>query len=103
MSSLSLCFQHRDFNFLEGRCSVKTRIALIGIIVEKKDATSQLNAILHEYGDYIIGRMGIPNAKEGIAVISIVLDAPENVISSLAGKIGMLPNISAKTLYSRLP
>jgi putative iron-only hydrogenase system regulator len=82
---------------------MQTRIALIGIIVEDKKSTPKLNAILHKYGDYIIGRMGIPKAKEGIAVISIVLDAPENIISALSGKLGMLPHISAKTLYSKIP
>lgn len=82
---------------------METRLALIGIIVESKDSTEKLNAILHEYAQYIIGRMGIPNAKKGVAVISIVLDAPNDIISALSGKLGMLPQISAKTMYSRLP
>ena len=82
---------------------MKTRIALLGIIIENKESTPQLNAILHEYADYIIGRMGIPKVKEDMAVISIVLDAPETVISALAGKVGMLPHVSAKTMYSKIP
>lgn len=81
---------------------MENRIALIGIIVENKESTPRLNAILHEYAQYIVGRMGIPNAKNGIAVISIVIDAPENVISALSGKIGMLPHVSAKTMYSKI-
>ena len=80
---------------------MKTRIALIGIIIEDKESTPKLNAILHEYGDYVIGRMGIPKAKENIAVISIVLDAPEDIISALSGKLGMLPHVSTKTMYSK--
>jgi putative iron-only hydrogenase system regulator len=82
---------------------METRIALIGMIIEDKESTPRLNAILHEYAGYIVGRMGIPNAKEGIAVISIVIDAPESVISALSGKLGMLPHVSAKTMYSRMP
>jgi putative iron-only hydrogenase system regulator len=82
---------------------METRIALIGMIIEDKESTPRLNAILHKYAGYIVGRMGIPNAKEGIAVISIVIDAPESVISALSGKLGMLPHVSAKTMYSRMP
>lgn len=82
---------------------METRIALIGIIVENKDSVERLNAILHEYSQYIIGRMGIPNAKQGIAVISIVLDAPNDIISAISGKLGMLPHVSAKAIYSKMP
>ena len=78
---------------------METRIAIIGIIVENKDSVEQLNAILHEYGDYIVGRMGIPYRKRQIQVISIVMDAPNDVISALSGKLGMLPNVSIKTVY----
>ncbi len=79
-----------------------TRVALIGIIVEDTQNIEKLNSILHEYAAYIIGRMGVPHAKRGISVISIVLDAPNDVISALSGKIGMLPHISAKTIYSKV-
>jgi len=81
---------------------METRIALVGIIVEDKEATEKLNTILHEYSQYIIGRMGIPNAKHGIAVISIVMDAPNDVVSALSGKLGMLPHVSAKVIFSKL-
>lgn len=82
---------------------METRIALVGIIVENKESAEKINAILHEYSQYIIGRMGIPNAKKGVAVISVVLDAPNDVVSALSGKLGMLPQVSAKAIYSKLP
>ena len=81
---------------------METRIALIGIIVENRDAVEKLNAILHEYGEYIIGRMGVPYHKRQISVISIVLDAPNDVVSALSGKLGMLPHVSTKTVYSKV-
>ncbi len=81
---------------------MNTRIALLGIFVENKESTPKLNALLHEYGEHIIGRLGIPNAKEETAVISIVMDAPETVINALAGKIGMLPHVSVQTMYSKV-
>lgn len=79
---------------------METRVAVMSIIVENNDTAEKLNAILHEYGDYIIGRMGIPYRKRGINIISIALDAPQNAISALAGKVGNLPGISVKTAYS---
>ena len=75
-------------------------MAVIGIIVENPEATSQLNDILHEYSAYIIGRMGIPYRERGISIISIALDAPDNTISALAGTIGNLQGVSVKTAYS---
>ena len=77
-----------------------TRVAVIGIIVEDPDSVDQLNEILHEFGSYIIGRMGIPYREKGISIISIAIDAPQDVISALAGKVGNLPGVSAKTAYS---
>ncbi|WP_294351161.1 TM1266 family iron-only hydrogenase system putative regulator [uncultured Clostridium sp.] len=78
-----------------------TRIALIGVIVEDKKSVEKLNSILHEYGEYIIGRMGIPYKEKKVSIISIVVDAPNNVISALSGKLGMLPGVSTKTIYSK--
>ena len=72
----------------------------MSIIVEDPGAVERLNSILHEYGEYIIGRMGIPYRKRKISIISIALDAPQNTISSLAGKIGSLSGVSVKTAYS---
>ena len=77
-----------------------TRVAVIGIIIESSASVDQLNDILHEYGQYIIGRMGIPYREKGINVISIAVDAPQDVIAALSGKIGNLPGVSAKTAYS---
>ena len=79
---------------------METRVAVIGIIVEDEDSVEALNALLHEYGRYVIGRMGVPYRARGINVISVAVDAPGNVISALAGKIGALPGVSAKTAYS---
>ena len=77
-----------------------TRVAVIGIIVEDPDSVDQLNEILHEFGSHIIGRMGIPYREKGISIISIAIDAPQDVISALAGKVGNLSGVSAKTAYS---
>lgn len=79
-----------------------TRIALIGIIVEREDSVEHLNRLLHEYGEYIIGRMGIPYRKKEINIISVAVDAPQDVINALSGKIGRLNGISAKTVYSNV-
>ena len=81
---------------------METRVAVISIIVENGETVGQLNSLLHEYGDYIIGRMGIPYEKRGISLISIALDAPQDVISALAGKIGRLPGVTAKAVYSKV-
>lgn len=81
---------------------METRIALIGIITENNDSAEKINALLHEYGQYIVGRMGIPYRQKGIAVISVIIDAPNGIISALSGKLGMLPGVSAKTIYSKL-
>lgn len=79
-----------------------TRIAIIAIVVENPEHVEKLNRILHKYSEYIIGRMGIPYQKRNISLISVAIDAPADVISSLSGKIGMLKGINAKTVYSKL-
>lgn len=79
----------------------KNRIALIGIIVDDSNVIERLNATLHEYSNLIIGRMGIPYRPKGIAVISIVLDATENDINALSGKLGKINGINVKTLYTK--
>lgn len=81
---------------------METRVAIIGIIVENPDSVSQINDILHEVRDYVVGRMGIPYRERNISIISVVVDAPESLISSVSGKIGMLEGVSAKITYSRL-
>ena len=79
----------------------ETRIALIGILVEEPESVEQMNRLLHQYAPYIIGRMGIPYREKGISMISVALDASQPVISALSGKLGMLPGVSTKTLYSK--
>ena len=81
---------------------METRVAVIGIIVENKDSVQELNAILHEYGEYIIGRMGVPYRARGISVISAGVDAAQTAFCALSGEIGSLAGVSAKTAYSKL-
>lgn len=81
---------------------MKTRVAVMGIIVEKSQSVQTLNALLHDYGDYIVGRMGIPYREKQVNVISVVIDAPQDKISALAGKIGNLDGVSVTTAYSNL-
>ncbi len=81
---------------------MESRVAVIGIIVENSDSVQSLNDILHEYGAYIVGRMGIPYREKGIHIISIAIDAPQDIISTLSGRIGRLNGISAKTAYSNV-
>lgn len=81
---------------------METRVALIGIVVENPESVEKLNGILHQFGNYIIGRMGIPYPKKNVSVISIAIDAPMDVISSLSGKLGMLKGVSTKTVYSNV-
>lgn len=80
---------------------METRIALIGIIVENSDSIEKVNELLHEYSNHIIGRIGIPYREKEVSIISIVIDAENNVISSLSGKLGMIKGISVKTIYSK--
>ena len=79
-----------------------TRVAVIGIIVESNDSVEEMNQLLHEYGTYIIGRMGIPYHKKEISLINIASDAPADEISAVSGKIGRLEGISAKVIYQKL-
>lgn len=81
---------------------METRVAIIGIIVEETGSVEKLNSILHDYTNYIIGRMGLPYRAKGINIISIAIDAPQDVISALSGKLGRLPGISTKVLYSKV-
>ena len=78
----------------------ESRIAVMAIIVENRESVDTLNHLLHEYGDYIVGRMGLPYEKKGVNIVSISLDAPNDTISALAGKIGNIPEISVKTAYA---
>ena len=79
---------------------MESRIAVISIIVENSDSVECLNRILHEYGIYIIGRMGIPYHEKQMSIISVVMDAPQEKVSALSGKLGMIPGVSSKCLYA---
>lgn len=77
------------------------RIAILGIIVEDMDSVERVNELLHEYREYIVGRMGMPHRERGVSVISVVMDADTNTVSALSGKLGMTPGVSAKAVYSK--
>ena len=79
---------------------METRVAVMSIIVEDGDAVEQINALLHDHGEYIIGRMGIPYRQRKISIISVAIDAPQNTIAALSGRIGKLGGVSVKTAYS---
>lgn len=79
----------------------ENRIAVISIIVENREASAQINRILSDFGDYIVGRMGIPYKQKAVSVICIVVDAPTEIINQVTGKIGMISNVSAKTVTSK--
>ena len=94
------CRTVRVRQFLLGGVFVETSLAVMSIIVENGEMVEKLNALLHEYGEFIIGRMGIPYRKRGVSVIAIAMDAPQNTIAALSGKIGGLVGVSVKTAYS---
>ena len=105
----ALCCYHiswrtaeRLYFIVERRDQMDSRVALIGIVVEKEESVGELNRILHDYGKYIIGRMGIPYHKRNINIISIAVDAPADIISALSGKLGMLDGVSSKAVYSKV-
>lgn len=80
---------------------METRIAVIAIIVEDRESSAAMNDVLHQYGEYIIGRMGIPYKQKGISLISVAIDAPNEIISALTGKLGNIPGLTAKAAYSK--
>ena len=81
---------------------METRVAMLSIVVEDESRTAELNDILHQYSEYIIGRMGIPYRNRQISLISIAMDGPADAISALSGKLGNLPGVSAKAVYAKL-
>lgn len=82
---------------------MESRVAIIAIVVENQERVNELNQLLHQFSAYIIGRMGIPYQKREVSLISVAIDAPGDVISTLSGKLGMLKGITAKTVYSKMP
>ena len=81
---------------------METRVAVISIIIEDAESVQEMNELLHQYGEYLIGRMGIPYRERGINIISIAIDAPQDIISTLSGKIGKLKGVSSKVAYSNV-
>jgi putative iron-only hydrogenase system regulator len=81
---------------------MENRIALLAVIVEETDSTESLNAVLHEYSRYIVGRMGIPYRERKIGLISVAVDAPSEIINALCGRLGKLPGVTAKAVYAKL-
>ena len=79
----------------------ETRIALVGIIVEDFSATEKINLILHDCSEYIVGRMGIPYRKKNVSILSVIMDAPADMISALSGKLGMIDGVNVKTVYTK--
>ena len=80
---------------------METRIAVIAIVAESRDHIDEMNRVLSAYGEYIIGRMGIPYPKKGVSLISVAVDAPNQAISALTGKLGNIDGINVKTAYSK--
>lgn len=81
---------------------MENRVSVISIIIKEEEAAGKVNEVLHEYREYVIGRMGIPYRSRGISIISVVIDAPQDAASSLSGKLGMIEGVTAKTLTARL-
>ena len=81
---------------------METRVAVIAILVKNRESSSKINEILHEYGDFIIGRMGLPYRAKKINIISVAVDAPQDIISAISGKIGALNDVSTQTVYSKI-
>lgn len=79
-----------------------TRIAVIAIIIEDNHSAEEVNSLLHTYAEYIVGRMGIPYRQKAVSIISVILDAPQDAISALSGKLGMVKGVSTKTVYSKV-
>lgn len=80
---------------------MEKRIAILGIIIENEESVERVNELLHDYREVIIGRMGMPYRERKLSVISIVMDAENNIVSALSGKLGMLDGVSAKAVYSK--
>lgn len=80
---------------------METKIALVGIIVEELEQAEKVNAVLHEYAEFIVGRMGIPYREKEVSVIAVVVDAPQSIISRLSGKIGMIDGVNVKTVNTK--
>ena len=81
---------------------METRLAIVGIMVYSQESVERINEVLHQYSQYIIGRMGLPYQEKRVSVISVIMDAPNDVIGALSGKLGMIPEVNVKTIYSKV-
>ncbi len=81
---------------------METRLAIVGIMVYSAESVERMNEVLHQYSQYIIGRMGLPYQEKKVSVISVIMDAPNDVIGALSGKLGMIPEVNVKTIYSKV-
>ena len=81
---------------------METRLAIVGIMVYSQESVERINEVLHQYSQYIIGRMGLPYQEKKVSVISVIMDAPNDVIGALSGKLGMIPEVNVKTIYSKV-
>ena len=95
-------FRVWQFLLSESGGKMETRVAVLGIIVENFESAESINSILHDYGKFIIGRMGIPYREKNISIISVAVDAPQDTIATISGKIGKLNGVQVKTAYSNI-
>ena len=102
ISGAFCCRTEKGYGIFRLEGNMETRVAVMSIIVEDPESVQAMNELLHQYGDYVIGRMGIPYRKKGINIISIAIDAPQDIISALSGKIGKLDGVSSKAAYSNV-
>lgn len=93
--------RHYDAAFLYGEIKMDKRVASVSIIVEDPERAAEINRILHTAADYIVGRMGIPYREKNISIISVVMDAPQDIINNVSGKLGRLQGVTAKTAYAQ--
>ncbi len=81
---------------------METRLAIVGIMVYSPKSVERINELLHQYSQYIVGRMGLPYQEKKVSVISVIMDAPNDVIGALSGKLGMIPEVNVKAIYSKV-
>lgn len=98
LSAQSIMFPYK----VERKVLMETRLAIVGIMVYSPTSVERINELLHQYSQYIMGRMGMPYQEKKVSVISIIMDAPNDVIGAMTGKLGMIPDVNVKTIYSRV-
>lgn len=96
LSGRTFCVPGRD-NAMEN----ESRVAIVSVIIENDEVVPEVNRLLHEYSEFILSRMGLPYRKRGVNIISVAVDAPEDSISALSGRLGRLPGVTSKAVYSK--